>query len=506
MNEYLMFFIALLPIVLLIVSLGVFKIPGHKICPIALVLTIVLSIIGWKMPLGVSLSAALEGIVLALWPIMLVIIAAVFTYNLSVHTKGMETIKKILTSVTTDKRILVLILAWGFGGFLESVAGFGTAVAIPASILIVLGFDPIFAAIICLVANTTPTAFGAIGLPINTLSKLANLTPTQLSNDVSIQLFLFVVFIPMALVMITGKSFKAVKGVIGITLASGIAFAIPQAILAKYLGAELPAVLGSVASLAVTIWMAKTFHKDKQAKNIDEKVSFKSGVIAWSPFILILVLILLSSPLFPSINVALSSIKTSVHIYQGQDSIPYTFTWIGTPGVLILISGFIGGAIQGANFKEMLAVLGRTVKQMSKSGITILSIIALAKVMGYSGMIKSIAVILVMITGRFYPVIAPLIGALGTFITGSATSSNVLFGGLQVEAAKSLAIDPCWLAAANTAGATAGKIISPQSIAVATAATGIAGEEGKILNSTLKFFLAYVIIQGIITFFGAAIF
>ncbi|GAB6169861.1 L-lactate permease [Clostridium carnis] len=505
MNEYSMFFIALLPIILLIVSLGVFKIPGYKICPIALVFTIILSVFIWKMSFLESISATLEGIVLALWPIMLVIIAAVFTYNLSVYTKSMDIIKSMLTSVTTDKRILVLILAWGFGGFLEAVAGFGTAVAIPASIMIVLGFDPIFAAIVCLIANATPTAFGAIGLPVNTLAKLANLSSVELSYAVAIQLFVFVLIIPIVLVMITGKGIKGIKGVFSITIVSGLSFAIPQLIFAKYLGAELPVVIGSVLSLILTVCMAKKFHKDKTSSKI-KKIPIKKCIIAWLPFILIFVFILLTSPLFKGINETLSVLKTSLTIYKGESASPYTITWVATPGIMILISAFIGGKVQGATFNEMLNVLKNTIKQMSKSGITILSIVALAKVMGYSGMIKSIAIVLVMVTGRFYPLISPLIGALGTFVTGSATSANVLFGGLQVEAAKSLAVDPCWLAAANTAGATAGKIISPQSIAVATAATNLAGKEGKILNSTLKFFIAYVGVLGIIVFFGATLF
>ncbi len=214
----------------------------------------------------------------------------------------------------------------------------------------------------------------------------------------------------------------------------------------------------------------------------------------------------ISSPLFPKVNEILSSVKTSVNIYTGPDGKPYIFSWLATPGTLIIIATFIGGLIQGAKFEEIFKVLMKTFKQMGTSFITILSIVALAKVMGYSGMIKSIALILVKITGKYYPFFSPMIGALGTFVTGSDTSSNVLFGGLQVEVAKSLNMSPYWLAAANTGGATAGKMISPQSIAVATAATGLLGAEGKILNATLKFCLVYVILLGLIAYFGAPFF
>lgn len=505
MNEYLLFFIALIPIVWLMVSLGVLKMPGHKTCSITLVITIILAISVWKMPIDQALTATLEGVAMALWPIIIVIIAAVFTYNLSIHTKSMDVIKKMMIGITTDRRILVLIVAWGFGGFLEAIAGFGTAVAIPASILAALGFEPVFAAIICLIANTTPTAFGAIGLPVTTLANIAGLDPAKLSYAVGIQLFVLIIIVPLVLVMLTGKSVKAIKGVVFICLASGIAFAVPEILVAKYMGAELAALLGSVICILVTVVIAKVFYKNTAAKE-QGSISLKQGFIAWLPFILVLAFILLTSTLVPGINHPLAAIKSSFKIYSGPHAKVDTFAWIANPGTLIILATFIGGLLQGAKFGAILQVLGKTCKQMTKSIITILAIVALAKVMSYSGMITSIAVVLVSVTGGYYPLIAPIIGALGTFVTGSDTSANVLFGPLQVEVAKNLQMSPYWLAAANTVGATAGKMISPQSIAVATAATGIIGTEGKILKATLKFCLVYVIILGIIVYFGARFF
>ncbi|HEY5537286.1 MAG TPA: L-lactate permease [Acetobacterium sp.] len=502
MNIFVLFFIALIPVAWLIISLGVLKIPGHKACPIALAITIVLSILVWKMPVVDSLTAALEGAAMAIWPIMLIIVAAVFTYNLVTYTGGMETIKKMMTSVSTDQRILVLLLAWGFGGFLEAIAGFGTAVAIPASILAALGFNPVFAAIICLIANTTPTAFGAIGLPVSTLAQVTGLNVADLSFTVTVQLFIMIVVIPFVLVMITGKGVKGLKGVFGITLLAGISFALPQVFVAKFLGSELPAVVGSVVSMAVIIFMAKVFHKDKVAKDAP-KIEIKTAIMAWLPFILVFVIIIMCSSLFPMINGFLAQIKTSIQIYTGPHGKPYTFLWLSTPGTLIIIACYLGGLIQGVKFSKITRLLGNTIKQMAKSAITIVAIVALAKVMSYSGMIGVIAAMLVMITGSYYPLIAPLIGALGTFVTGSDTSANVLFGGLQVEAARAIGVNPYWLAAANTAGATAGKMISPQSIAVATAATGIIGSEGEILRATMKFCAIYVVVIGLVVYFGA---
>ncbi len=505
MNDYLLFFIALIPIIWLMVSLGALKMPGHKTCSITLVMTILLAILVWKMPITDALTATLEGMAMALWPIIIVIIAAVFTYNLSIHTKSMDVIKDMMTGITTDRRILVLIVAWGFGGFLEAIAGFGTAVAIPASILAALGFNPVFAAIICLIANTTPTAFGAIGLPVTTLAKVAGIDPAILSYAVGIQLFALIVIVPLVLVMLTGKSVKAIKGVVLISLASGLAFALPELLVAKYMGAELPALLGSVICIIVTVAIAKIFYK-KTASKDKVNISVKQGLMAWVPFILVLTFILITSTLIPAINKPLSEIKTSIQIYTGPHAKISTFIWIANPGTLIIIATFIGGLVQGAKFKEIVQVFINTCKQMSKTAITIVAIVSLAKVMSHSGMITSIAVVLVAATGNFYPLFAPIIGALGTFVTGSDTSANVLFGPLQVEVAKNLHMSPYWLAAANTGGATAGKMISPQSIAVATAATGLVGAEGKILKATLKFCLAYVAILGLITYFGARYF
>lgn len=506
MRVYLFCLIACIPLICLAVALVRLRKPGYIACPIALIITFLLAVLVWKMPFFNAVTASLEGFALALWPILIVIIAAVFTYNLSIYTKSMDVIIRMLTGITSDKRILVLIIAWGFGGFLEGITGFGTAVVIPLSILVVLGFDPVFAAIICLLANTTPTTFGAMGIPVTTLAKVTNLDIGPLCYAVGLQLFPLIVIVPFVLVILTGKSIKAVKGVFFITLASGLSFAVSQLLAARFLGAELPAILGGVSSMAVTILLAKVLYKEKAPPN-SKKISLPEGLKAWSPFILVFIFILITSPVFPVINEVLVKISTSVKIYSGEGATASKFTWLATPGTLIILATFIGGLIQGVGIKEIFIVLLRTFKQMWRTVVTVLAIVALAKIMGYSGMIKSIAVVLVLLTGSSYPLIAPLIGALGTFVTGSDTNANVLLGGLQVEVARSLGLNPYWLAAANTCGATAGKMISPQSIAVACAAViGLAGEEGNLLKATVKACAFYVVILGLMAYFTAALF
>ena len=504
MNDYMLFAIAMIPVLWLIVSLGVLKMPAHKTCSFTVILTLAIAIICWRMKFIDGITATVEGMAIALWPILLVIVAALFTYNLAVETKTMDVIKKMLSSITTDKRIQVLILAWGFGGFLEAVAGYGTAVAIPTSILASLGFNPLFAAVICLLANTVPTAFGALGIPVTTLATVTGLEVVHLSYVTSIQLAGFIVLIPFLLVILTEKSIKALKGVVGITLVSGITFAVPQVFIAKYLGADLPALVASICSMACTILMAKAMNKEK-VETKEDKIGLKEGILAWLPYILLCGLILIASPLVPSINSLLAKASSNIHIYTGDATSTTAFSWINTPGMMILIATFIAGLIQKLKFTYMLDVLKRTIIQLKTSFITIMSIVAISKIMSHSGMTSSISFGLCAITGSFYPLIAPLLGAIGTFVTGSDTSANILFGALQTEAAKSLSIDPYWIAAANTAGATAGKMISPQSIAIATSATGLIGSEGKILSTTVKYCLGYVIILGLIVYYGGGI-
>lgn len=275
---------------------------------------------------------------------------------------------------------------------------------------------------------------------------------------------------------------------------SGLSFAIPQIFAAKYLGAELPALIGSILSLIVTIYLARR----QSNKRIDFNI--KEILFSWMPYILVFLLVLITSPVLKPINSFLGHFKTSIYIYSGEGAKPYIIKWLTTPGIYILIGGFIGGIIQGAKIKELMNVFFKTLKQLSKSTITVITIVATAKIMGYSGMIQIIAKEIVNITGTLYPIISPIIGAIGTFVTGSDTSSNLLFGQLQRDAAVNLKLNEYWLVAANTSGATAGKMISPQSIAIATSATGLLGSEGKILNKTILFCMIYVSILGILVY------
>lgn len=235
--------------------------------------------------------------------------------------------------------------------------------------------------------------------------------------------------------------------------------------------------------------------------NSSESIAEK--IRAWSPFALIFVVLLLTSKLFPFINVPLSAIKSTVNIYAGDPTATLTFSWINTPGVLIFICGIVGGLIQHCPLREMFSVLIDTIKQMSKTIITMLGVLACAKIMGYSGMIASIATFFVTALGGAYPLVAPFLGALGTFVTGSGTSSEVLFGNVQLHAAQSIGVNETWLVASNSLGVSAGKMLSPQNIAIGCAACGLTGKDGEILGKIAPYAFAFVIVMSVLVFAGA---
>jgi lactate permease len=501
--------VGFIPLLWLLISLGWLKIAAPKACFIGLIITISLAMFTWSMPGNLTLRAGLEGSVYAFFPIIWVIIAALFIYNLSVKTGAMNNIKHQIANLSTDRRIQALLIVWGFGGFLEAMAGFGTAVAIPAAILIGLGFDPFFAAAFCLISNTAPTAFGAIGIPVTTLSGVANVPLLPLTFDVALQLTPLIILIPFILVIIMTKKLSGLKGVMGATLISGGSFAVVQLVVAKYLGPQLTAVLGSVASVALTaIWVKLfppatvwKFPAEREVEVVTVQSSEQAAVgggqlTAWLPYILLLVLILGTSDIVPFINDPLSKLESFYNIYTGPGGHQLEVNWFITPGTLILIAGIIGGRIQGASFREMTATFFGTIANMPKTIITVLCIISMAKIMSYSGMVSAIAVGLANATGNSYPAIAPAIGALGTFVTGSDTSSNVLFGALQAQTAVQIGANSTWIAASNMAGATAGKMISPQSIAIAASATGLTGREGDLLGVTFKYCILFCIFLG----------
>lgn len=497
MSDYISFLLGIIPLIVLIFMILKMKSAVHHAVLVSLALSVILAMLHWDNSLQFASMSVLYGAVKGLWPIIIVILAAIYSYNLMLKTGGMDVLKDVLAGISDDKRVQVLLISWCFGGFLEAVAGYGTAVAIPIGILIALGFDPFKAAVASLVANTVPTAFGAVGIPVSILAQNTGLDVLILSKTIILQLGLFNILLPFVIVAIAGGGIKAIKGVGFITLMCGVSTLIPQYIVAANLGAELPAFAGSLVSLVVVIFLAKRMKKENDQAKEGTKHTTKELMVAGSIYLFTFIFILACSPLFPAIQSTVGSIATKIPFALSDSRIEYqTIAWVSTPGVLIILASFVGGTIQGASVSMLVSTLVQTTVQLKNSIIAIMAIVAMATVMDFSGMIGSIAETLVDFTGSAFIFIAPVIGALGTFVTGSDTNSNVLFGKLQTSAAAKLNVDPFILAAANTAGATGGKMISPQSIAIAVSATKMDGQSSAIMSETLKYCVAYILILG----------
>ena len=404
----------------------------------------------------------------------------------------MDTIKDMLTSVSHDKRVLILLIGWGFGGFLEGMAGFGTAIAVPAGMLAGIGINPILSVSVCLIANSVPTAYGSIGIPLVTLSSVTGFDPMQLATFTSLQLGVLSLLCPWLMVIVTGGGLKGLRGMTMFCLGAGLAFFLPELALSMFVGPELAVVAGAICTMGTIVFIAKKFPVN------DPEFAMS----------LIFFFLLFTSKLVPPINSFLMQFKTAVPIYNGEGGAPYTFVWINTPGVLIMLAAFIAGSKQGAAFGEMLGVLKKTINGLKFTMVTIIAVIATAKVMGYSGMTGQIADTAVAATGSAYPLIAAFLGSVGTYITGSATSSCVLFGKLQVIASQAIGANEtvqAWVAAANATGACAGKMISPLSIAIGSAAIGVKGADSQLLAFAVKIYIPFVIFMGAVVYFGQAI-
>ena len=493
----------------MIIALSILKLPAWNACPVALVIAVVVANLCFDMAVTDVMTGTLEGTLMAIWPILGVIVSAIFAYNLTVHTGGMDKIKDMLSSVSTDKRMLILIIAWGFGAFLECMSGFGTAVAIGASMLVTVGVPPVNAVIACLVSNAAMSSFGSVGLPLTTLAKLTNFDALQIATYTTLQLGIMVLLMPF-IMLIAFDGFKTLKGMIPACLIGGLGFCVPSVIGAATMGANLAGIGGAVCAMAALVIYAKKFpihNPDYEIEDFDENFSITPGeaVRAWLVFILIFVFLIGCS--IPPIAEALKGVSTKIMIYSGPDAAPTTFQWITTP-TIIFVSAVLSGLMNNVSIGEMLNVLNRTIKTLIPTFITIITIIATARIMGYSGMTMAVATATVAATGNLYPFLAPVIGSIGAFITGSATSSCVLLSKLQVDSAVAIGLNEtvqAWIAAANASGSCVGKIISPQSIAIGAAAVGAFGVESQIMKFAVKVYLPFILIMGCVVYFGQAL-
>lgn len=501
--------LALLPILTLIVLMGVFKVPGDRSSLITLIVTIVIAVWYFDQPLQQTGLSFFYGALKALVPILLIILMAIYSYNVLLHTGKIEVLKAQFSSISSNKCIQVLLITWGFGGLLEGMAGFGTAVAIPAAILISLGFKPVFSALVSLIANSVPTAFGAVGVPVIVLAQETSLDVMKVAPAVVAQLAVTMILVPIVIAQLTVPGKKALPRNILIGTVIGAVSLVVQYLAARYIGPETPAILGSAAAIAVIILMGRILDRRTARSSgtnttpSKHRHSTKEILQAWAVYALIMLLILLTSPLLPLKDILAPVAETSIGFNIGGETRTWSVQWLVQGGLLLFIGSFAGGLLQGGKAGGLLRLLWKSTVQLKKTFITVICLVGFSSIMETSGMINTLAVALATATGALYPLFAPAIGAIGTFLTGSDTSANILFGKLQAGVAEHIGADPVWISASNTAGATGGKIISPQSIAIATSACGQQGQEGRILKAALLYALGYVVITGIIVYIFA---
>lgn len=454
--------VSIAPIATLLVALVVFRLKAWQAALAALLVSIaaVLFMFSESLPPYRIPGVMADGFLFALSPICFVVVAALFTYAVTLESGAMNVIRSGLSSVSDDRRVLALLIVWGFGNFMEGMAGFGTAVAIPAALLVGLGFEPVKSVVMCLVANTTPTAFGSVGVPLVTLAEVSGVDQVSLTW-ITVVLQLLVTATGPLLILLSYGGIRALGGMWRMILLSQAAFLVPWVLSARFLGCELPDIVGGLGvMLAIVLSSRRRFSSEALMRQL----------YAWAPFGFV-VAVLSVNALMPA------EVKN----------------WT-TPGALVLTAAFIGGKVQKIPLKRLAALFFRTAVNYRAALATICCVLMLARIMAEAGMISAIADFLVAATGSAYPAVSTLVGTLGGFVTGSGTSSCVLFGRLQADVARELCIEPRILAAANVMGAGIGKMICPQSIAIGAAAASLAKSEGVILRKAFVWCLVNVVL------------
>jgi lactate permease len=515
--------VAAIPMLFIFWALIIKRMKGYMASLLTAGIAIIIAVFVYGMPVKLAFLSTAHGALYGLFPICWIIISAVFLYNISVKSGQFEVIKNFMASITSDRRIQALLIAFAFGSFLEGTAGMGTPVAITAAMLVGLGFNPLYAAGICLIANTAPVAFGAIGIPITVASQVSGIPEMAISQMIGRTLPLLSLFVPFYLVILMCGWKKSVE-VMPAILVTGISFAFFQWFASNYMSPMLPDVIAGLASILclmilLRFWKPKTNWKFKEESEqaIDTNIKYTSGQIfkAWSPFIVLTVMIIAwgLQPVKDILN-DFGLIKFNIPglhnvILNGDGSnLPigqtFKFNYLSASGTAIIIAAIISVTIVGMKWKNAIKIFIDTLKQLKFTIVTIASVLGFAYLTNSSGMSNSMALALVS-TGVLFPFFSPILGWLGVFLTGSDTSSNALFGKLQSATANSLGIDPVLTVAANASGGVTGKMISPQSIAVGVAAVGLVGKESDLFRFTFKHSFIMLFMISIITLLQAYI-
>jgi lactate permease len=535
--------VALIPIVVLFVLLAGIRMAAQWASLISLAVALVIAILVYGMPFGLAIDSALFGAAFGLFPIIWIVINAIFIYNVIVDTGHFDTIRDSLAGLSNDRRVQVVLIAFVFGALLEATAGFGTPVAITGALMAGLGFEPMYAASLALLANTAPVAFGGFGIPILTAAAVSGLDPMELSQMVGRQTPFLALIIPGMLVTVMA-GFRRMMEVLPVVAVSGIAFAATQFLVSNLLGPELADLLAALVTVVAVValmsfWSPREEWHFEHEPHSDEREDFDEPPLgrtlyAWSPFLIIVALFLIVQigPIkdfvsatqikinFPN-SVVSDTTGLPVVPWPGLDgnvaqtapvvpkTTPYdaffSTNWLSAAGTIILIGDIISLVVLRVGPGRALRVYGQSLNQLKWAILTIVAVLGLGFLLNYAGMTFTLG-LAAAATGVLFPFFAPIIGWLGVALTGSDTSSNALFANLQKVTAQQIGLSPNLTVGANSSGGVLGKMISPQNLAVGTSATGLQGKEGDLLRLVLKWSIGLVLVMSILVTLQAYVF
>ena len=535
---------AAIPIVVLFVMLGVLRKPAWMSAAAALVSALLVSLLVYGMPVGLALISTIYGAAFGLFPIAWIVFASIMLYRLAVDTGKFEIIKDSIGGLTTDRRLQAMFIAFSFGAFIEGAAGFGAPVAVSGAMLAGLGFNPFYAAGICLLANTAPVAFGSIGIPVTTLANVTGLPVLPLSGMVGKLCAMISIVIPGYLIVVMAGGRRALE-VLPAIVACGVSFASVQYYVSNYMGPELTDILSSLTCIIVMVvvlkvWKPRTIMRLEGDQPISETKARHTGsqvFMAWVPYLLLVVFVLMwgereikptinrigdalipaSLPTVPATGLLATRLMVpGLHnqIIRVAPVVPepspynafYELNWLSASGTACLFAILATALVLRVRPGKVVSVYAATFKQLALPMVTIASMLALAYVMNYSGMTSTLGLALAA-TGWAFPFFSAVLGWLGVFLTGSDTSANALFGNLQVVTANALGLNPILTASVNSAAGVMGKMISVQSIAVAVAATGMTrADESRLFRFTIKHSVLLMVVMGIISMLFAYVF
>jgi lactate permease len=525
--------VAAVPIVVLFLMLGVLRKPSWISALAALGSALLVALVVYGMPAKLAILSIIYGAAYGLFPIAWVVFTSIMLYRLVVDTGKFEVIKNSVGGLTDDRRLQAMFIAFSFGAFIEGAAGFGAPVAVAGAMLAGLGFDPFYAAGICLLANTAPVAFGSIGIPVITLANVTGLPLPALSAMVGRLCALVSVFIPGYLLFVMAGRKRAME-VLPAILACGISFAGMQFLVSNFVGAELTDIVSSLTCILVMVavlklWKPPTIMRlegDRPPTVALERPSGREVALAWLPYLLLVLFVLAwgepsikrsidawSNSLLPSSWVNASTpnglnvpglhnqiarvppVTSSVSPYGAV----FTFNWLSASGTACLLAALVSALLLGIAPRRVLKAYTDTFRQLSYAMVTIAAMLGLAYLMNYSGMTSTLGLELAS-TGGAFPFFSAVVGWMGVFLTGSDTSANALFGNLQVVTANALGLNPILTASVNSAAGVMGKMISIQSIAVAVAATGMsASDESRLFRFTIKHSVLLMVVMGVLS-------